>query len=370
MTFMDSPHLASLGWDAAWAAAFRAALDASSTRAGEQVVPARVVAEHRERYVVATADGDASAALAGRARHHADTREALPAVGDWVGVSGSVGDGTAIVRFVVARRSAFVRKTAGDTVEAQVLAANVDVALIATALPGDLNVRRLERYLTLAWDSGATPVVLLTKCDLVSDVAAAIAQAALAAPGADVVAISALTGDGVERLGEHLVPGRTAVLLGSSGVGKSTLVNRLLGIERQRTAALTGEGKGRHTTTHRELVRLGTGALLIDTPGMRELQLWGTEDGLESAFADLEVQAERCRFRDCVHDAEPGCAVREAVDAGLLSADRLEHWHKLRRELAYLARKQDEAADAEHRRRIRGLMRGLRTHLRDKYGGA
>jgi ribosome biogenesis GTPase / thiamine phosphate phosphatase len=370
VTFLHSPHLASLGWDASWAAAFRAALDASNTRAPDGVAPARVVAEHRERYVVATADGDVSAVLAGRARHVAATREELPAVGDWVGVSGGSGDGTAIVRFVVPRRSAFVRKAAGDETEAQVLAANVDVALVATALPGDLNTRRLERYLTLAWESGAIPIVLLTKSDLVDDVAASVGQAALAAPGADVVAISALTGDGVERLSDHLIAGRTAVLLGSSGVGKSTLVNRLLGVERLRTAAITDEGKGRHTTTHRELVRLASGALLIDTPGMRELQLWNADEGLESAFADLEALAERCRFRDCVHDGEPGCAVREAVDAGVLSADRLEHWHKLRRELAYLARKQDEAADAQYRRSIRGLMRNVRAHLRDKYGGA
>jgi ribosome biogenesis GTPase len=280
------------------------------------------------------------------------------------------GDGTAVIRFVVPRRSAFVRKTAGNATSAQVVAANVDIALIATALPGDLYTRRLERYLTLAWESGAAPVVVLTKCDLADDVAASVAEAGLAAPGADVLAVSAVTGDGMDRLALQLRSGSTAVLLGSSGVGKSTLVNWLLGVEHQRTAAVTAEGKGVHTTTHRELVRLANGALLIDTPGMRELQLWSADDGLDAAFADLDAFAAGCRFRDCVHDSEPGCAVRAAVESGELLAGRLEHWHQLRRELAYLARKQDERAMAEMRSRIRSLTRGLRTRLRDKYGGA
>jgi ribosome biogenesis GTPase len=369
VTHPDLPHLASLGWDATWAAAFRAAAEASSRRGADAVLPARVVAEHRERYTISVEDGDASAVLAGRTRHLATAREELPAVGDWVGVARNEGEGTAIIRFVVPRRGAFVRKTAGDTTAAQVVAANVDVALVATALPGDLSTRRLERYLTLAWESGATPVVVLTKRDLTQDIDAAIAEAVLSAPGVDVVAVSAVTGDGVDRLAARLVPRRTAVLLGSSGAGKSTLVNRLLGEERQRTAAVRDDGKGRHTTTHRELVSLANGALLIDTPGMRELQLWNADDGLDSAFADLAEFAEQCRFRDCVHESEPGCAVREAVDAGGLPRERLEHWLALRRELAYLARKQDELASAEQRAKIKSLTRGLRSRLRDKYGG-
>jgi ribosome biogenesis GTPase len=210
---------------------------------------------------------------------------------------------------------------------------------------------------------------VLTKRDLAEDIDAAIAEAVRSAPGVDVVAVSALTGDGVDRLAAHLVPGRTAVLLGSSGAGKSTLVNRLLGEERQRTAAVRDDGKGRHTTTRRELVSLATGALLIDTPGMRELQLWTSDDGLESAFADVAEFAGRCRFRDCVHESEPGCAVREAVEVGRLPPERLAHWHQLRRELAYLARKQDELAGAEQRANIKSLTRGLRSRLRDKYGG-
>lgn len=370
MTIEETPHLASLGWDASWASAFRTALETSRIRDLDGVAPARIAAEHRGRYVVAGESGELSAVLAGRARHVADSREELPAVGDWVAISQGAGDGTAIVRFVVPRRSAFVRKIAGSTTEAQVVASNVDVAIITTALPGDLSTRRLERYLTLAWESGATPLVVLTKADLSDDLDAAIAEASLAAPGTDVIALSAITGQGVDRLTGHLPTGKTAVLLGSSGVGKSTLVNRLLGSEHQRTAAISAEGKGRHTTTHRELNRLANGALLIDTPGMRELQLWSADDGLDSTFADLEAFAERCRFRDCVHAEEPDCAVRKAVDSGHLPAERLEHWRQLRRELAYLARKQDELATAQQRNRIKSLTRGLRNRLRDKYGGA
>jgi ribosome biogenesis GTPase len=365
---IEDPALHSLGWDARWADAWRAAVEGLDSRAA--VLPARVIAEQRDRYTVSAGGDDITAVLAGRARYEAGAREKLPAVGDWVGIVRGTGDGTAVIRFVVPRRSAFVRKTAGNATSAQVVAANVDVALIATALPGDLSTRRLERYLTLAWESGATPVVVLTKCDLGDDVAASVAQAGLAAPGADVLAVSAVTGAGMDRLALQLRSASTAVLRGSSGVGKSTLVNWLLGVEYQRTSAVTAEGKGVHTTTHRELVRLANGALLIDTPGMRELQLWSADHGLDAAFADLDAFAAGCRFRDCVHDSEPGCAVLAAVESGELLAERLEHWRQLRRELAYLARKQDERAMAEMRSRVRSLTRGVRTRLRDKYGGA
>jgi ribosome biogenesis GTPase len=362
--------LASLGWDATWVAAFAAARDALAIRDADDVTPARVVAEHRGRYGVVSEAGDGYGVLAGRARHETERREDRPAVGDWVGLTRASADGVALVRFVVPRRTAFVRKVAGETTEAQVVAANVDVALVATALPGDLSARRLDRYLTLAWESGATPVVLLTKSDLSSDPRAAVAEVSLGTPGAAVVAVSALTGDGIADLMAHLIRGRTAVLLGSSGVGKSTLVNRLLGTERQRTAELSELGKGRHTTTHRELIRLANGALLIDTPGMRELQLWNADEGLESAFADVEAVAEGCRFRDCAHVTEPGCAVREAVESGALSAERLEHWHRLKRELAYLDRKQDELATAQLRARVKAINRNLRDYMRRKYGDA
>jgi ribosome biogenesis GTPase len=276
-------------------------------------------------------------------------------------------DGTTTIHLVAPRRSAFVRR-AVYTVEGQVVAANVDVALIATALPDDLNLHRLDRYLTLGWESGATPVIVLTKADLSDDVPGAIARVRASVHAPDVIAVSASTGEGIDHLAEYLVPGRTAVLLGSSGVGKSTLVNRLLGEAHLRTADVRGDGRGRHTTTHRELVTLANGALLIDTPGMRELQLWSADSGLDAAFADIDELAERCRFRDCGHNGEPGCAVAEAILGGELAADRLEHWRKLERELAYMALKQDERAASAERARIRSLMRSVRAHLRHKRG--
>jgi ribosome biogenesis GTPase len=356
----DDARLAAFGWDVDFARDF-APLRAQGR------VPGRVVAEHRDRYVVWDGDAERPATLAGRFRHQAHARDELPAVGDWVAL-GAEEDGAASIHAVLPRRGAFVRKAAGETTEAQVLAANVDVALIATALPADLSERRIERYLALAWESGAVPVVVLTKADLADDVDAAARAVRAVAPGADVVAVSSVSGEGLEALDRWLRPGRTAVLLGSSGVGKSTLVNRLMGGEVLRTGAVRDDGKGRHTTTHRQLFRLASGALLIDTPGMRELQLWSADDGLEAAFADVEALAAGCRFGDCRHQAEPGCAVRDAAERGALDPERLASWHRLRRELAWLATRQDEAAAAQEKSRVRSIHRAQRAHYKqDKH---
>jgi ribosome biogenesis GTPase len=352
-------QLASLGWDDQLARDFQS-LHAPGA------VPARVIAEHRDRYVVRTAQGERAAVLAGRLRHQARSREDLPATGDWVAVD--EGDGTAAIHAVLPRRGLFRRKAAGDATEAQVLAANVDVALIAAALPDDVNARRIERYLALAWESGAVPVVVLTKADLVDDADSALRGVRAIAPGVDVAAVSAFTGAGVDALARWLQPGRTAVLLGSSGAGKSTLTNLLLGEDALRTGAVREDGKGRHTTTHRQLVRLRNGALLIDTPGMRELQLWSADAGLESAFADVEALAARCRFGDCAHESEPGCAVRAAAESGRLDPARLESWRRLRRELDWLEIRQDEAAAAAERARVKTIHRAHRAHTRSKYG--
>ena len=357
----DAVALAAHGWDGMFAEAF-APFEA------EGLVPARVLAEHRDRYVLGGAVGrDTSAVLAGRLRHEARTRTELPAVGDWVAASRTATpDDIASIHAVLPRRSAFVRKVAGDETAGQVVAANVDVAFVVAALT-DVNPRRLERYLALAWESGALPVIVLTKADLSDDVAAQIPDAQALAPGVNVVALSSVTGAGVESLDRLLQPGRTAVLLGPSGAGKSTLVNRLAGEELLRTADVREDGKGRHTTTHRELVRLRSGALLIDTPGMRELQLWDVDTGLGATFADVYALAADCRFRDCRHETEPGCAVLAAIDDGRLPSERVEHWRKLERELAHLARRQDELAMAADRSRAKSLERLFRQHMRRKY---
>lgn len=359
MTQLTS-NLAPLGWDADFARDF-------APFGAEGRIPARVVAEHRGRYVVDDGGGERPVTLAGRLRHHARSREDLPATGDWVALDAGA-DGAASIHAVLPRRGAFLRKAAGEATEAQVLAANVDVALIATALPADLSERRIERYLALAWESGAVPVVLLTKADLAEDASDAARAVRAVAPGADVVAVSSVTGDGLDALHRWLRPGRTAVLLGSSGVGKSTLANRLMGGDVLRTGAVRDDGKGRHTTTHRQLLTLASGALLIDTPGMRELQLWTAGAGLDAAFADVEALAAECRFADCAHDAEPGCAVRTAAESGRLDPERLASWHRLRRELAWLATRQDEAAAAQEKARVRSIHRAHRAFYRHKPG--
>ena len=345
-----TPALLALGWSEARALELAPLL-------ARGLVPARVVAQHRSHYVVSNGELDQRAVLRGALRAGLDASPDVPVVGDWVAIR-DISSST-IIEAVLARHSAFVRQRAGRAIAAQVVAANIDLALIATTVVGDLNPRRLERYVTVAWESGAVPLVLLMKADLVAadELAEARTIVNAAAPGVDVLALSTVTGEGLDALGRALVPACTAVLVGSSGVGKSSLVNTLLGGSRLATASVSADGRGRHTTTHRELVRLESGALLIDTPGMRELQLWSDGDGLASSFADVDTLAERCRFRDCAHGSEPGCAVRAAVEAGSLEAERLESYFKLRREIERHARLTDPRAMAEANRRLRAMHR-------------
>lgn len=281
-------------------------------------------------------------------------------MGDWVAVSGE-----RIVR-VLARRSAFVRQAAGNARRKQVLAANVDRAFLMTAAGPDFNVRRLERYLTLAWESGARPVVVVTKVDLAEDPARLVADASGVAWGASAYAISSVTGAGLDELGRELVPGETVVLLGSSGVGKSTLVNRLAGAERAATQGVReGDERGRHTTTRRELHVLPDGVLLLDTPGMRELALWASEGSLSRTFPEIDELAGACRFRDCTHRSEPGCAVLAAVESGRLSRERLAAYRKLLKEVAFQERKSDPARAAAYEKSLRPIMKALDRVNRD-----
>ena len=321
------PTLAELGWTEVLARHFE-------PFAREGLIAARVAVEHRTKYGVYTEHGEAEAALTGKARHDAGARIDRPAVGDWVAMTAPPEGGAGAIHAVLPRASAFTRRVAGHQHEIQVVAANIDVAFLVTSLNAELSARRLERYLTLAWKSGARPVVVLTKADLAADPAALVREVEAVAVGVTVLLTSAKTGLGIEALRGLLADHKTGTVLGSSGVGKSTLMNALIGWERQDTGKIRqADDRGRHTTTRRELVRMPGGGLLIDTPGMRELQLDEAGDGLLSAFDDITELGKGCAFGNCSHGPEPDCAVREAVVAGTLSAERLESFHKLVREL-------------------------------------
>jgi ribosome biogenesis GTPase len=338
-----------LGWNGGWNERFE-----SHRSAGLE--PGRIAGQDRERYDVLDGRGACVAEVAGRFRHEARGPEEYPAVGDWVAMRPREHDGPRTIVAVLPRRTAFVRKQAGRETVAQVVAANVETVFVVTALDGDFNLRRVERYLATVWDGGATPVVVLNKADLAEDVTSRVAEVDAVAPGVDVVAVSATESWGLERLAPWLSPGHTVALLGSSGVGKSTLVNALRGDDRQRTGPVREwDSRGRHTTTRRELLSLPGGAWLIDTPGIKELQLWVDEGSVEQSFPDIAELAARCRFRDCRHREEPGCAVRTALAEGTLPQERFASWNKLQREAAWLAAKQDQRVRAEQEARWRAI---------------
>lgn len=362
-----------LGWDTTWAAAF-----VPFATGGRR--PARVVAVHKETAIVRDGDGlDRSAAVSGRFRHEALATSDYPAVGDWVALepsTGATGNGQVVISAVLPRRSAFKRsaadasrRTAGKLADEQVIAANVDVAFLVAGLDGDFNLRRLERYLAVAWSSGVMPVVVLNKADIGRDIEGRHAAVEAIAPGVPIVTLSALTGDHVDDLAPFLIPGTTAAILGSSGVGKSTLVNTLLGEARQATATVReDDSRGRHTTTHRELFELPGGALLVDTPGIRSLEVVGADVGVETAFDDIADLAATCRFSDCAHESEPGCAIRRALDDGSLDPARLASFRKLDRELRHADRKGDPRAQAEERRRWKIIHKAVDRQMNEKYG--
>lgn len=328
--------------------------------------PARITAEFTDRYTLLTAQGEISATLSGKLRFEALGRQDLPAVGDWVAYQPS--PGTGLIHTLLPRHSCFERRMAGGQ-GVQIVAANVDTVLIVQGLDGDFNLRRLERTLIQAHASGAKPVIVLNKSDQHPDPESCRLAAQAVADTTPVVLLSALQGEGMSQLKPWLKAGHTLVLLGSSGVGKSTLINVLCGFERMATQAnRSDDSKGRHTTTHRQLLPLAEGAWLIDTPGMRELQLWGDhEDSLGTTFADIENLAAHCRYRDCAHAQEPGCAVQDALAQGELETGRWQSWQKLAREQAYATRQVDADAARQERARWKKISKGARQHIRQKY---
>jgi len=371
------------GFDEAVAQAYsRARADTSAHEPNKSEVPARVLEERRNLYIVVREGPDGSilteeAVVSGKFRKSAASASQLPAVGDWVLLLPNQ-NGAATIRAVLPRRGAFMRKAPGDTdhdlVDAQVVAANVDLALIVCAVGEDWNERRIERYATLAKASGARPLLAISKADLAPDGGELLGRARIAAPGITTILVCAPQGQGLPELAAEIPSGSSVVLVGSSGAGKSTLLNALAGQDLASTGEVREDDqRGRHTTTHRQLYRLSAGpaagALIIDTPGMRELQLWADEDEVGGAFPEIEELARGCRFRDCRHELEPGCAVREALESGALDAGRYEGWRKLVKEASFLRTKEDHAAKESERRRWKSIEMSRRAYAKTQRRG-
>ncbi|OCL27799.1 ribosome small subunit-dependent GTPase A [Orenia metallireducens] len=303
---------------------------------------ARVAVEYKGIYKLYTEHGEVLGEITGKMRYN----EEFPAVGDWVVVSLQGLEERAVIYHILPRKSKFSRNMAGTKNGEQIVAANIDTVFIVTSLNQDFNLRRIERYLTIAWDSGANPVVILSKADLCEDIREKKSQVESVAFGVPIHVISSIDNQGIDGLRQYLQKGKTVALLGSSGVGKSTLINNLLGKDKMKVNEIReDDGKGKHTTTHRELILLEEGGVIIDTPGMREIQLWDNSEGLKGSFSDIEELARSCKFNNCQHDSEPGCAVKKAIEQGELPEERLESYRKLERELLYIERKRKYGAE-------------------------
>nr|WP_221936812.1 ribosome small subunit-dependent GTPase A [Alkalicoccobacillus porphyridii] len=327
----------------------------------DECIPGRVVLEHKRMYRVMTTEGELLSEVSGKLAFDSIERTDYPAVGDWVAVTVRKGEGKAIIHAVLTRSSQFSRKAAGYTYEEQLVAVNVDTLFIVTALTKDFNPRRIERYVLLAYESGASPVVLLSKLDLCSEAEELVKEVEVACPGVPVHAISALTGEGMEQLSDYLTQGKTVALLGSSGAGKSSITNALMSEDVQKVKETrSSDDRGKHTTTHRELFWLPSGTGLIDTPGMREIQLLGAEEGMEQSYNDIYQLAEECRFNDCAHNQEPGCRVQEAIELGELSEQRYQGYLKLLREQAYAKRQVDKRAMIQEKKRWKQITKSQR----------
>lgn len=332
-------HLSNLGWDTFFQKHFEKLKLPGS-------VPARVLSESKGSYQLFSQYGELTARISGKMRYHAGAGNQFPSVGDWVIIKPLVNEQKGIIQCVLPRKSKFSRKVSGELTEEQVVSANVDTVFIVSSLDGgrNFNLRRIERYLTLAWSSGATPVIVLNKVDLCPDVDVCIRNVEAVATGISIYPVSAKERLGLDALRHYLTKGNTVAFLGSSGVGKSALINALLGVEKQDTGEVREDDRmGRHTTTKRELILLPGSGMVIDTPGMREIQMWADEDDLRGTFYDIETLSQGCRFSDCSHDSESGCAVRAAISQGDLDPARLESYRKLQKELIYLASREEQS---------------------------
>ncbi len=357
MTVQAGLDLKTLGW--------RAFFEENMSPYAEMgMIPGRVARQDKGYFMLLSASGRIRAKIAGKLRHDSTLGSQLPTVGDWVAVQPAQGRDSATIHAVLDRFSYFSRKKAGSPTTEQGLCANIDTAFIVSSLVGERGFvpRRIERYLTLAWEARVEPVIVLNKKDLCERSPTQVAQAENIAPGVPVFAISARNGEGIESLYPHLNPGKTSVLLGPSGVGKSSIINALSGVQTVKTGAVReSDGRGRHITTWRELIVLPDRGIIIDTPGMRELQLWAEEDALHSSFSDIEQLAAECRFRNCTHQSEPECAVRTAVAKGILEEERLESFFRQQLELSHLERRKDQRASQIEQAKWKSIQKGVKS---------